>query len=172
MVTEYTRRMVWEKLIESKWLSIYFGLLSDRGLRWHNGIRFMLFLFVVGSVGDFVKLLHENADIISAVLASIVMAFDFIFDNGKKSATLHSISAECGNLHDEWEELWSSVNYQTTDDDGARRRYGELNLRLAAATNAAGHAGVTRSRRLIRRSANEANRVIGDRYAEQSRGTT
>ena len=97
------------------------------------------------------------------------MAFDFVYDNGKKASTLHSISIECGNLHNEWEELWSLVSYDDIDDDRARQCYYELNLKLGAATNAAGHAGVVESRRLNLRSAKQANTVIGERYAEQSK---
>lgn len=164
MVSKSTRDMVWGDLLDAKRLARYYATLSDRYRRRQHILRLVLFLSAASGIAAFVDILPEEFELIFGVLMAIVLAIDFVSDNAKKSAILHTISVECSRLGNSWEELWAAIDDDASTDAHVRQRNKYLNDSLLAVTSGAGQADIAEDQKLNRKSAEEAYKVLGGQY--------
>ena len=164
MVSENTRDMVWGDLLDAKRLARYYAALSDRYRRRQNVIRLILFLSAASGIAAFVDVLPKYFELVFGVLMAVVLAIDFVSDNAKKSAILHTISVECSRLGNSWEELWVAIDDDASTDAYVRQRNSHLNDSLLAVTSGAGQADIAEDQKLNRKSAEQAYKVLGGQY--------
>ena len=164
MVSESTRDMVWGDLSDAKRLARYYAALSDRYRRRQHILRFILFLSAASAIAAFVDVLPESFELVFGALMAIVLAIDFVSDNAKKAAILHTISVECSRLGNSWEELWVAVDDVDSTDDHVRQRNRDLNDSLLTVTSGAGQSDIAEDQKLNRRSAERAYEVLGGQY--------
>jgi len=168
MVPEYTRNLIWGKFLDAGRIARYFSRLSRRHHRRHQFIRIALLVSVMGSVTDLIDLLPAFAAIVFGIIASVLIAIDFSFEDGRKASVALFIAVECGKLESAWERLWVSVNNHQLEEDSARRINSELDDRIIAVTSIAGYSNLTENSKINVKSAEEAYAVIGEQYGEGS----
>ena len=164
-VAEQIRNDVWGDLLNAARLVRYYESLADRHRRWHQRIRFVLFLAAASGVAALLDVLPEPLELVAGASIAVIVALDFMLDYGKKSAVLHAISIECSILENEWAELWTSVNIDGIDDAKAISEGRRLSRRLLEVTARAGLVDVRDDPKLNERSMRDANEVIENRYA-------
>ena len=165
MVSDQTRNAVWQDLLDAARLVRYYDALSDRYRRNHAVVRFLLLAAAAGGIAALLDLLPAIAQLIAGGLVALLVAWDFVSDYARKAAVLHAIGLECGELENEWRELWAEVNDSEADEAEARRRSRQLARKLLNATGWAGYADIPENRRLNEECEKAAHRVVADRYA-------
>ena len=167
-VSEQTRNEVWQGFLDAARLGRYYAALSDRHRRNHQRIRFALLVAAAGGISAFLNLLPEDfqwvTEIASALVAVLVI-WDLVSDDAKKAAILHTISVECGDLENQWRDLWSAVDQEDSNDVEIRSRIRKLVDRTLRVTGRAGDSDIREDPRLNRKSAEIAYKVMIDRYA-------
>ena len=164
MVSENARDMVWGDLLDAKRLARYYAALSDRYRRRQHILRLILFLSAASGIAAFMDILPEYFELVFGVLMAIVLAIDFVSDNAKKSAILHTISVECSRLGNSWEELWVAIDDVNSTDACVRQRNRHLNDNLLTVTSGAGQADIAEDQKLNRKSAERTYKVLADQY--------
>ena len=167
-VSDQTRNEVWQGFLDAVRLERYYAALSDRHRRNHHVLRFALLVAAAGGVSAFLNLLPENFQWIAEFaggLIAVVVIWDLASDDAKKAAILHTISVECGDLENQWRDLWSAVDQEGSDEAEMRNRIRELADRALKVTARAGDSDIREDQRLNRKSAEVAYKVISDRYA-------
>ena len=166
-VSETTRREVWNEFLDAARLMRYYAELSDRHRRRRQYVQWLLLFLALGGVSHFLDLLPDSADWIAGLTSigiAAAVAWDFMADDAKKAAVLHSISVECGDIEMQWRELWLAIDQEQTSDEEVRRRFRDLSDRLLRTTSRAGEIEVQEDSRLNEASTKIAYQVMTDRY--------
>lgn len=167
-VSDQTRNEVWQGFLDAARLGRYYSTLSDRHRRIHQLRRVALLVAAAGGVSAFLNLLPGDfrwiAEIAGALIA-VVAIWDLVSDDAKKAAILHTIGVECGDLENQWHDLWSAVDQEDADEIEIRNRIRELADRELRVTARAGDSDIREDRRLNKKSAEIAYKVMTDRYA-------
>lgn len=167
-VSDQTRNEAWQGFLDAARLGRYYAALSDRHRRVHQFRRVALLVAAAGGVSTFLNLLPEGfqwvAEFAGALIA-VVVIWDLVSDDAKKAAILHTISIECGDLENQWRDLWSAVDQEDSDEAEVRNRIRKLGDKVLRVTARAGDSDIREDQRLNEKSAEIAYKVMTDRYA-------
>ena len=167
-VDDRTRNEVWQGFLDATRLERYYAALSDRHRRIHQIRRIVLLVAAAGGASAFLNLLPGEfpriAEMAGALIA-VVAIWDLVSDDARKAAIAHTISVECGDLENQWRDLWSAVDHEDSDEAEIRDRVRKLADQVLKVTARAGDADIREDHRLNRKSAEIAYKVMTDRYA-------
>ena len=171
MASPRTRSEVWQGYIDAERLGRYYFRLAERYESKSKWIQFALAFAALGGLARLVGLFPENwawlGDLgTSAVIAFVI--FNLMAGYSRKAAVLHAISLRCADLERQWRALWNTVDVEGVDEWEIMQRTHELEATLLEITTASTHAGVKQDPKLNERAAEEAYRVIVDRYATET----
>ena len=167
-VSDQTRNEVWQGFLDAARLGRYYSTLSDRHRRMHQMRRVALLVAAAGGISAFLNLLPGEFRWITelaAALIAVVAIWDLVSDDAKKAAILHTISVQCGDLENQWRDLWTAVDQEDAEDVEMRNRIRQLADRALRVTARAGDSDIPEDQKLNRKSAEIAYKVMTDRYA-------
>lgn len=164
MVTEATRRAVWNDLLDVSRVTRYAEAMGSRYRLLHLWIRFGLLLAASGSMATFLDVLSSHWRVGFGLAITALIVADFMLDCATKIAVLGSAKRECGVLESEWRELWLDVDLPESTDAEIRRRNMELVQRFGRATSSM-DAQVRVSDRVNVLCTEAAYKVTGELYA-------
>ena len=131
--------------------------------------RFILLLGMMGVLISLLELVPENykdaIQAVSSVMVIAALAWDSHANYAGKVLVLQQVSVECIKLQVEWRALWNTIETYTIEDEKAREKNAWLSRRIAAVTVRPGDAGVREDRKLNRKCARDAYKVMAGRYA-------
>ena len=167
MTSPRTRTEVWMGLLDAGRLNRYYTQLAGRYRAKSNAVELGLAFSALGGFARLVGLLPAQWEWIgdlgsAAVIALLVMHLSARLPY--KAAALSAISLRCAELEREWADLWNDVDTPDPDEGEILRRAQKLASSLLAATSASRHIGVKEDEGLNQKAAEEAYRVILDRY--------
>ena len=93
-------------------------------------------------------------------------------DNSTKAAILHTITIECGELNNQLEQLWLSINQHSVGNTEAIDRLRPIDHAFTRLTARAGYAGVSQDDSLNQSVTTDAYKVTHDRYHLATEGPT
>ena len=164
MVTEATRRAVWNDLLDVSRVARYAEAMGSQYRVRHLFIRFALLVAASGSMATFLDALGGHWRIGFGLAIAALIAADFMLDYATKIAVLSSTKRECNVLEAEWRELWLDVDSPESTDAEIRRRNRELVRQFERATSPMDEQ-VRVSKRTNVRCTRAAFRVAGEQYA-------
>jgi hypothetical protein len=164
MVTEATRRAVWNDLLDVSRVARYAEAMGSQYRVRHLFIRLGLLVAASGSMATFLDEIEGYWRIGFALAIAALIAADFMLDYATKIAVLSSTKRECNVLETEWRELWLDVDSPGSTDADIRRRSRELLRQFERATSAM-DAQVRVGNRTNVRCTRAAFRVTGEQYA-------
>ncbi len=135
MVTEATRRAVWNDLLDVSRVARYAEAMGSQYRVRHLFIRFGLLVAASGSMATFLDALGGHWRIGFGLAVAALIAADFMLDYATKIAVLSSTKRECNVLEAEWRELWLDVDSPESTDAEIRRRNRELGRQFERATS-------------------------------------
>ena len=165
MVSETTRNEVWQELLDAARLLRYYETLSDRHRRKHRIIQVLLMAAATSGIATVLDLMPGFTQQIAGAAVAILVVWDFNGDYARKAAVLHAISIECNRLESRWHKLWLEIDRPDLDDADALHQCEILGQRLLDITSQAGPAGVEIDAELNRTCAEDAYKVMQERYA-------
>ena len=169
LVTEQTRQLVWQGLIDAERDSRYSDAQATRYRRYHRLIRVVLGISTTGSVAYAIGLLPAPSYVAVAVVVGAMAAFEGVMDFGKKSGILAFVSTEYGELEQKWHQLWIGSTRSDAEDAMVLRRFENLQARTEKVRLREDAAGVSTSRRLNQVSSREAYEALASRYEVDDR---
>ena len=126
MVSETTKELLWQGLVDVTHLSRYYTYLSKKHMdrqRWTRGG--LLASAILGFSGLF-EVIPVWVSVVGNVAVVIIVVIDFMHDYGPKAATLNATSIVCAKIEDRRHELWADAAEGRIGEDEAR----EINTRL------------------------------------------
>jgi hypothetical protein len=172
-VSDATRREVWGMLCDLERSCRYYGALGDRYRLRYRGVRYFLFLLVLGEclVISLSLVRPLEALAVGSVLA-LVLGFLTVLDSvtsyGEVSAELRVASAVCGDLGSFCSRLWLDVETSRISEYDARRRLEEIDAQWTCACQ---RVTLELHPRDNAEAAVSAYRVVSDRYGGVGRLT-
>ena len=134
----YLRSEVWQRMSDCIRVARYYEYRAAQYRRWHNTIRFLLYLSATSGIATFVEeALPPFYSIISGVFLAIFITIDFVMNMGRKADAARTLSAVCGILQTEWESLWSDINLGRVTNEEADVKMKELSRFESLMTQAA-----------------------------------
>ena len=171
MVSELTRNMVWQEILDVERLSRYYDRLSDKYRTKHWIVRFLILISAASGVVNLQNLLFEDWQDTGAVFfdasIAILVAWDFMANYGKKSETLNAISFECHQLWTDWNQLWTELHDDGVSETEIRDRDKRLADRLSMITNWSGLVDIPQDVGLNEECEKEAYEIVRGRFAVQ-----
>ncbi len=134
MVTEATRRAVWNDLLDVSRVARYAEAMGSQYRVRHLFIRLGLLVAASGSMATFLDAIGGHWRIGFGLAIAVLIAVDFMLDYATKIAVLNSTKRECNVLETEWRELWLDVDSPESTDAGIRCRNRELLRHFERAT--------------------------------------
>ena len=167
MVTEATRRAVWNDLLDVSRVARYAEAMGSQYRVRHLFIRLGLLVAASGSMATLLDAIGGHWRIGFGLAVAALIAADFMFDYATKIAVLSSTKRECNVLEAEWRELWLDVDSPESTDAEIRRRNRELVRQFERATSPMDEQ-VRVSHRTNVRCTRAAFEVTRERYAASS----
>ncbi len=164
MVTEATRRAVWNDLLDVSRVARYAEAMGSHYRVRHLFIRLGLLVAASGSMATFLDAIGGHWRIGFGLAIAALIAVDFMLDYATKIAVLSSAKRECNVLEAEWRELWLDVDSPESTDAEIRRRNRELVRQFERATSPMDEQ-VRVSNRANVRCTRAAFKVTGEQYA-------
>ena len=164
MITEHTRNEIWEEFLDASRLVRYYGKLESRNQIWYVGNRLLLLLFSLGGIVVLFDILPDSIRIVIGAFISLLIALEYVFNIGQKTAVLRYVYISCAELEDQWRILWNRIENNRIDETEIWREREELSRRCLQVTSKAKELGVRDNNRINKESAEEAYRVMEDRY--------
>lgn len=168
MVSDQIRNEVWQDFLDVTRLVRYYAALSDRYKRNYDIVRVLLFVAATSGIAAFLDALPSIAQLISGVGIAVIIAWDFVSDYGRKAAVLHAISLQCGELENEWRDLWRSVDDGTIANEEAVKKNRQLCQRITNLTGNAGYADIREDHKLNETQAADTYKIMEERYAPKT----
>ena len=168
MVSDQIRNEVWQDLLDVTRLVRYYAALSDRYKRNYNIVRGLLLIAATSGIAAFLDALPPIAQLISGVGIALIIAWDFVSDYGRKAAVSHAIRLQCGELENEWRDLWRSVDDGTIENEEALHSNRQLLQRITSLTGNAGYADIREDHKLNETQAADAYKIMEERYAHKT----
>ena len=165
MVSNKTRKEVWEGLLDAASLGHYFEARTKKYQYLYKWTRLVLIAPAIGGVGALLNWIPADYQLIPSGVLGLLVAWDFIADYAKKVAVLNSISLECSRLENEWSKLWLSMDDDDANEKDIRDKNRELSNTLTEGTARATLVGVELDKKLHSKCEKLAFKVTGDRYA-------
>ena len=165
-VSDATRCEVWGMLCDLERSCRYYGALGDRYRSRYRGLRYLMFLLVLGawSAISFSLIRPLESLIVGGVLA-LALAFLTVLDSvtsyGEVSAELRAASAVCGDLGSFCSVLWLDIETYRVSEHDARRRLENIDDQW---TRACQRVSLELHRHDNGEAAVSAYRVVSDRY--------
>ncbi len=167
MITEQTRKDIWDELLDVARLVRYYEKLSDKHRLNYQFFRFLLLASAVSGVAAMLELFPENIrqhiQIFAGGVIALIVAWDMATNYAKKVAVLHAISCEISILEIEWRDLWAEAN--EADDALIRSKNRLLAKKLSEVTGWAGKEDIRENRKLNEECESIAHRVVPEKYA-------
>ena len=164
MVTESTRNLVWQELLNSARLVRYYETLSDRFILKKQVLDFLLLISAVASVVTTLSILPLWSQALSGGAIAILVVYGFVSNYSKKAAVLHAISMECSYLYSQLELLWVGVQENTLSEQEALRHYRQIDERLTSVTGWAAHTDIKEDTKLNEQCESRAYAFIRNKY--------
>lgn len=169
MVTEQTRKDIWDEMLDVARLVRYYEALSDQHRRKHLTIRYLLIASAVSGTAALLELFPDQIQDVIQIFAGcaigLIAAWDIVTNYARKAAVLHAISKECSLLEIEWRDLWAEANNNDSDDAKIRSENRYLAKKLSEVTGWAGDADVQENRKLNEECETTAHKVMEEKYA-------
>ena len=169
MITEQTRKDIWDELLDVARLVRYYEKLSDKHHRNHKIFRFLLLGSAASGVAAMLELFPENIrqdiQIFAGGVIALIVAWDMVTNYAKKAAVLHAISCEISTLEIEWRDLWAEANANEADDAEIRSKNRLLAKKLSEVTGWAGKEDIRENQKLNEECESIAHRVMQEKYA-------
>ena len=165
------RLAVWNGLLDAERYVRYYGALAERYRRQHQIPRYIMAVAAVaGAVPIFFQdqfPLALTAGAFLLILAAV--AWDLLFDHGRKAAILDAISVECGEYETQLRDLWVSLEQSLSqgtplDQAAIRATLMEIETAIDRVTARASLAAVAIDSELNSRVMSEANEVLTARF--------
>ena len=163
MVSDATRKQVWNQILDMARLARYYSKLATRMTR-HNNLR-MLFLALAATsaVVSLVNVLPSTVELIANLVIAVLACWMMIGNHSQKIAVVRGVSERCRELESDARALW--LDLDKMDDDHARRKWKDLDSELNRVTSKPENAGVPNDDALNEACEAEAYRAIGQEYA-------
>lgn len=168
MVSDQIRNEVWQDLLDVTRLVRYYAALSDRYKRNYNIVRGLLLIAATSGIAAFLDALPSIAQLISGAGIALIVAWDFVSDYGRKAAVSHAIRLQCGELENEWRDLWRSVDDGTIANEEALHSNRQLLQRITSLTGNVGYADIREDHKLNETQAADAYKIMEERYAHKT----
>ena len=165
MVSETTRNEIWQQFLDVARLLRYYTRLSNRHRRKQQLIRILLLAAATSGIVALLDLLPAFMQELAAAAVAILVVWDSLGDYARKAAVLHAICIECNRIESQWQKLWLQIDRPDLDDEDALHQSDMLGERLNDITGRAGLVGVEFDTKLNRTCAEDAYKVMQERYA-------
>lgn len=169
LVTEQTRQLVWEGLIDAERDARYSDAQASLYRAYHRFIRVFLGISTTGSIAYAVGVLAAPTFVAAAAVVGAVAAFEGVMDLGRKSGILAFVSTEYGELEQKWHRLWVESTRKDADDAVVLHRFENLQARAERVRLREDAAGVSTSRKLNQLTSREAYEALANRYEVDDR---
>lgn len=165
MVSDTIRNAVWQELLDAARLARYYASLADRHRRKRRIIQLLLMAAATSGIVGVLDLVPAFMQQAAFAAVAILILWDLIGDYAGKAAVLDTIRIECTLLENQLLTLWLEVDQSDMEDADARRQCNTLRQGLSDATEPAGKVGVTVDARLNKTCAEDAYKVMQERFA-------
>ncbi len=165
MVSETTKELLWQGLVDATHLSRYYAYLTKRHMsrqRWTRGG--LLVSAILGFSGLF-EAVPIGVSVVGNVAVVIVVVIDFMHDYGPKAATLNATSIVCAKVEDQRHALWADVVEDRIEEDKAREINSQLERLISEAAVAPSYLSVELDDDLNQISYEESTEMLRSRYA-------
>ena len=166
------REQIWEDFTEAQLYYRYYQELYERYQRWRITVRVTMLVSVLavgspiyGSLPDQVGALVSGT---SAIVAAIAILIDFALDPTKKSIVSFTLSRDCGNLVEDYRQLWLNLENEMIEERAAFSQFRDLADRVASVTRRSADAGITTIPSVLNRTTDDAHRIMKDQYGEEA----
>ena len=166
MVSDQTRREIWQELLDSDRLVRYYAALANRYRRLHASTLLLLAFGAASSFAAVLDVLPSDVQLIANALVGLVAAWVFIADYSKKAAVAHIINSQCLRLDTQWRHLWVEVEH--IEEEAARERLVALTNKMKEVVSWSGEAGIVDNSRLNKKSQADAFKTVSERHAVQA----
>ena len=164
MVTEHTRKKVWQQVYDSAHLVRYYeDLLSSYRVK-SKFVRLVLLVSAFGSIVTLLEQLPVFIQLVFNALIAIAVGCEFVFKYSDKAAILSTISTDCKSLDDKWNQLWSDVYTTDANDREILYRFDDLAQQKREITSRSNGAEIQKDSKLNVKSAQEARKVVEEHY--------
>ena len=158
MISEGTKDLAWNELLELDYHVRYYRALSDLHQKKHSFVQFVVFFLslsipLIGASWNFWTLPASLA-------VAACVAWDYMNAHASKAAVLDAISADCEKLLPKQLDLFNLVNYDLIEEPEARQTLNELSRLSIEATSRAGVARITVNEKLNIKCWNDSNTVL------------
>ena len=167
MVSEDTRRELWQQLADIGRLCRYYAMYADRMQRKHIWVRGALLFASLGGAAALTGVLPNYWGVIqplAALLIAVAVGADYTFDFGEKAKLLHVIALQCRKAEENWHQLWLRANTPEAGDGDMRAENERLVAHVMEVTAWTNVQGITVDERINEKAEETSIRVLLDRY--------
>ena len=129
-VTEETRALVWNDLVDAARLGRYYQSLAKGYRRKQNIIHGALLLSATAGFATLFEFMPDWAQPLSAVFVAVFVVWEAVAKYPGKVAMLESVASQCGSLETEGHDLWASASEYRIKEDRAMESHRYLSRRL------------------------------------------
>ena len=167
MINQQIRRQIWNEFFDIEGTCRYYEALHAKNTRCHFFVRLFTLLLVAGAITSILDVLPALSNVfapIAIALATGLTIWDAVSNYQKKAAIAHIIHFQCSRLRIELRNLWLSVDDKSADEEWMRGELFRLSRLHKEVENWAGFSDITVDTKLNTRIANDAKKVLKDRY--------
>ena len=170
MVSDRIRNEVWTGLWNIERTCRYYEEVHARATFWTITLRVLILLAVASGVTAIMDLLPLSDAVDQWMKAAVAFAItgltigDVVTNFPKKAAIAQVIYTQCTKLRVEWIEIWLSVDDESTDEAGLRRRILRLERELQEIEGLAGFSDIKPDRKLNEKTTKDAHEVTAWKY--------
>ena len=169
-VTDQTRELVWEGLIDAERDFRYANAVLRRYRRRHQIIRVFLGVSSAAAVTHAFGLLPLPFYMAGAAVIGAVAAFEVVMDFSRKTAVLALVEPEYDELHVAWHRLWIDTARHDAEDARIVSRHDALVAIRQQVNRRETTAGVDLIDKLNQETTEDAYETLNRRYNTHSRG--
>ena len=163
-VTEETRALIWNDLVDAARLGRYYQSMAKGYRRKQYFIHGALLLSATAGFATLFEFVPDWAQPLSAVLIAVFVVWEAVAKYPGKVATLESVASECGSLETEGHDLWASASEYRIKQDRAMESHRYLSRRLDEVTGWPGKLDITDDEKLNAECSKQSYEVLRDRY--------
>ncbi len=151
MVDEGIRTRIWNGLWEAKSLFRYYQVVRYHYELWNKWTLILLAFFGTGSLATIFEQVPYWAQPLFGLMVFGITIWVMLADYSSKAAVAHAIAGRCGELAEQWDDLFLDVDGYRIDELEARGRLVQLNRDLRQTTAESGVAKIRPNKALTRR---------------------
>ena len=168
MVSDLTRNMVWQEMLDIARLIRYYEALFDRYRCYNLSVRSGLLISAIGEIASLLRLLpepfREAAIATFSALIALVVIVDFLADFGKKAEVLRTVGFHCRDLESQWRQLWSELHDEGSSDEGIRTKNRQLVERISTVTDWVDMVNIPRDEKVNVECEKTAHKIVRERF--------